>query len=88
MSLACLAGPFLKRILLGGLCALLWPLSTQAADACHGSRDLVVVGHMDDDLLFMNPDLSNSIQAGACMQVLYLTASERKGGLEYMYRRE
>ncbi|MEN5251181.1 PIG-L family deacetylase [Alcaligenes aquatilis] len=88
MSLACLAGPFLKRILLGGLCALLWPLSTQAADACHGSRDLVVVGHMDDDLLFMNPDLSSSIQAGACMQVLYLTASERKGGLEYMYRRE
>ncbi|QFY77758.1 PIG-L family deacetylase [Alcaligenes faecalis] len=88
MSLALSAGPFLKRILLGGLCAVLLPLSAQAADACHGSRDLVVVGHMDDDLLFMNPDLSSNIQAGACMQVLYLTASERKGGLEYMYSRE
>lgn len=88
MSLAYLAGLFLKRILLGGLSALLLPFSAQATDACHGSRDLVVVGHMDDDLLFMNPDLSHSIQAGACMQVLYLTASERKGGLEYMYSRE
>ncbi|WP_081251525.1 PIG-L family deacetylase [Alcaligenes faecalis] len=88
MPLACLTGSFLKHTLLGGLCALLLPLSAQATDACHGSRDLVVVGHMDDDLLFMNPDLSSNIQAGACMQVLYLTASERKGGLEYMYSRE
>ncbi|MCX5463033.1 PIG-L family deacetylase [Alcaligenes parafaecalis] len=88
MPLASLALTTLKRILLGGLCALLLPLSAHAADACHGSRDLVVVGHMDDDLLFMNPDLSSNIQAGACMQVLYLTASERKGGLEYMYSRE
>ncbi|WP_080747932.1 PIG-L family deacetylase [Alcaligenes faecalis] len=88
MYLAFSAGPSLKHRLLGGLCALLLSFSAQAADACHGSRDLVVVGHMDDDLLFMNPDLSSNIQAGGCMQVLYLTASERKGGLEYMYSRE
>lgn len=88
MYLAFSAGPSLKHRLLGGLCALLLSFSAQAADACHGSRDLVVVGHMDDDLLFMNPDLSSNIQAGGCMQVLYLTASERKSGLEYMYSRE
>lgn len=88
MYLAFSAGPSLKHRLLGGLCALLLSFSAQAADACHGSQDLVVVGHMDDDLLFMNPDLSSNIQAGGCMQVLYLTASERKGGLEYMYSRE
>ncbi|WP_369326717.1 PIG-L family deacetylase [Alcaligenes nematophilus] len=88
MYLAFSAGPSLKHRLLGGLCALLLSFSAQAADACYGSRDLVVVGHMDDDLLFMNPDLSSNIQAGGCMQVLYLTASERKGGLEYMYSRE
>ncbi|MDH4868267.1 PIG-L family deacetylase [Alcaligenes nematophilus] len=88
MYLAFSAGPSLKHRLLGALCALLLSFSAQAADACHGSRDLVVVGHMDDDLLFMNPDLSSNIQAGGCMQVLYLTASERKGGLEYMYSRE
>lgn len=88
MSLASLACSVLIRSLFAGLCAFVLPLSVLAADACHGSRDLVVVGHMDDDLLFMNPDLSSNIQAGACMQVLYLTASERKGGLEYMYSRE
>ena len=89
MPAALLACATLKRILFIGLCALLLPLpALAAADACQGSRDLVVVGHMDDDLLFMNPDLLSAIQAGSCMQVLYLTASERKGGLEYMYSRE
>lgn len=88
MSFASLARPLLKHILLGGLCALLLPLPTLAADNCHGSRDLVVVGHTDDDLLFMNPDLLSTIRSGACLQVLYMTASERKGGLEYMYGRE
>ena len=89
MPAASLACATVKRLLLAGLCALLLPLSALAAsDSCHGGRDLVVVGHMDDDLLFMNPDLLNTIQSGACMQVLYLTASERKGGLDYMYSRE
>ena len=88
MPVASLACATLKRILLGGLCALLLPLPALAADTCHGSRDLVVVGHTDDDLLFMNPDLLSTIQSGGCIQVLYLTASERKGGLDYMYGRE
>lgn len=51
-------------------------------------RDLAIVAHMDDDLLFMNPDLQNAIQAGACLTVLYLTASERDEGASYMLERE
>lgn len=79
----------LRRTPLLGLAALLLPLSVQAAAPdCHAIRDLAFVGHMDDDLLFMNPDLANAIQAGGCVQVVYLTASERKDGLDYMYSRE
>ncbi|WP_341669621.1 PIG-L family deacetylase [Alcaligenes sp. SDU_A2] len=79
----------LRRSALLGLYALLLPLASHAAPAlCPAGRDLAFVGHMDDDLLFMNPDLSKAIQDGACVQVVYLTASERKGGLDYMHSRE
>lgn len=79
----------LWRLPLLGLAALTLPFSSLAASPdCHAIRDLAFVAHMDDDLLFMNPDLSNAIQAGGCLQVVYLTASERKGGLDYMYSRE
>lgn len=55
---------------------------------CNGIKDLVFVAHQDDDLLFMNPDIASSIQAGGCVQVVYLTASERGEGEGYMLGRE
>ncbi|RTZ47986.1 PIG-L family deacetylase [Candidimonas sp. SYP-B2681] len=55
---------------------------------CNGIKDLVFVPHQDDDLLFMNPDISSSIDAGGCVQVVYLTASERGEGEGYMLGRE
>lgn len=63
-----------------------WP--ARDAMPCHGIRDLAVVAHMDDDLLFMNPDLQSVVQAGGCLAVLYLTASERDEGVPYMLERE
>ncbi|MCH4272891.1 PIG-L family deacetylase [Kerstersia gyiorum] len=62
---------------------------TGAGDTnCHGIRDLAFVAHMDDDLLFMNPDLQAVSRAGACLTVVYLTASERDEGVAYMLSRE
>ncbi|NYT60982.1 PIG-L family deacetylase [Alcaligenaceae bacterium] len=55
---------------------------------CNGIKDLVFVPHQDDDLLFMNPDIEASINAGACVQVVYLTASDRGEGEGYMLGRE
>ncbi|SHH86412.1 GlcNAc-PI de-N-acetylase [Pollutimonas bauzanensis] len=55
---------------------------------CHGMKDLVFVPHQDDDLLFMNPDIGSTIDAGGCVQVVYLTASERGEGEGYMLGRE
>ncbi|HYG45800.1 MAG TPA: PIG-L family deacetylase, partial [Bordetella sp.] len=43
---------------------------------CHGIKDLAFVAHLDDDLLFMNPDIAANIGAGGCVQVVYLTASD------------
>ncbi|MEQ4619423.1 MAG: PIG-L family deacetylase [Corticimicrobacter sp.] len=60
---------------------------TPPAD-CHGIRDLVVVAHMDDDLLFMNPDIDATLAAGGCVRTLYMTASERNDGAPYMRSRE
>ncbi len=55
---------------------------------CHAIRDLAFVAHLDDDLLFMNPDLMDNIQAGGCVRVVYLTASDAGEGEPYMFGRE
>jgi Uncharacterized proteins, LmbE homologs len=55
---------------------------------CHGMKDLVFVAHLDDDLLFMNPDIEDVIEGGGCVTVVYLTASERGEGTGYMLGRE
>lgn len=70
--------------------ALAWAAPARAHDqaACHDIRDLVFVGHMDDDLLFMNPDLANTLREGGCLQLVYLTASDRGEGAPYMLGRE
>ncbi|HWK70344.1 MAG TPA: PIG-L family deacetylase [Burkholderiaceae bacterium] len=67
------------------------PLASWAGPAlaqCNGIKDLVFVPHQDDDLLFMNPDIESAIDAGGCVQVVYLTASERGEGEPYMLGRE
>lgn len=55
---------------------------------CSASRDLIVVAHQDDDLLFMNPDIADTIALGGCVRVVYLTASDRGEGEGYMAGRE
>lgn len=63
------------------------PASFSLAE-CHGVKDLTFVAHLDDDLLFMNPDIASNIQADACVQVVYLTASDAGEGEGYMLGRE
>ena len=38
------------------------------------SRDLAIVAHVDDDLLFMNPDIMTSIHDGNTVRTFYMTA--------------
>ncbi|MET9883802.1 PIG-L family deacetylase [Streptomyces sp. NPDC006430] len=49
------------------------PVSTTAGSV------LQVVAHPDDDLFFMNPDLSRSLTAGTPLTAVYLTSGEADG---------
>lgn len=73
-------------ILFGGGIPAAWAAASLVQ--CNGMKDLVFVPHQDDDLLFMNPDIESTIDAGGCVQVVYLTASERGEGEPYMLGRE
>jgi LmbE family N-acetylglucosaminyl deacetylase len=76
------------------LCTVATLLSAQAFAApptlaqCHGIKDMAFVAHLDDDLLFMNPDIASNIQAGGCVRLVYLTASDAGEGDTYMLGRE
>ncbi len=82
--------PAVLIVFLPLLGAASWPAPALADEgvSCHGIRDLVFVAHMDDDLLFMNPDIADTLDAGGCLQVVYLTASDRGEGAPYMLGRE
>lgn len=47
-----------------------------AAVAAPGARFVQVVAHPDDDMVFMNPDLTTSIASGGDVTSIYLTFGE------------
>ncbi|APR75552.1 Hypothetical protein A7982_00898 [Minicystis rosea] len=51
-------------------------IATSAEEALGVGRDLFMVAHQDDDLLFMNPDVSKSIRSGNVVRTIYLTDGE------------
>jgi LmbE family N-acetylglucosaminyl deacetylase len=53
-----------------------------------GNTIMQIVAHEDDDLLFMNPDLEHSIDAGDCIRTVYVTAGDAGGGKFYWLGRE
>lgn len=59
---------------------------------CGDIQDQYVVAHEDDDLLFMNPDLSSAIRLKHCVLTTFLTAGndnkQGQAGLTYMKQRE
>ncbi|MDB5170043.1 MAG: hypothetical protein JWN82_439 [Candidatus Saccharibacteria bacterium] len=52
------------------------PLADLSSTGCKSTTLMQFVAHQDDDLLFMNPDLDNSIAAGDCVRTVYLTAGD------------
>jgi LmbE family N-acetylglucosaminyl deacetylase len=48
---------------------------------------LTFVAHQDDDLIFMNPDVASDEQAKYNVWVVYLTAGQDTGGMEYAHKR-
>ncbi|WP_284581350.1 PIG-L family deacetylase [Streptomyces sp. 2P-4] len=65
----------------GGVVALAYGHGTvqPSGESVTGGSVLHVVAHPDDDLFFMNPDLSRSIRAGSKVTTVYLTSGESDG---------
>jgi LmbE family N-acetylglucosaminyl deacetylase len=59
-----------------------------AADACARNRSLNLPAHEDDDLLFMNPDIQQDIDAGRCVLTAVFTAGDAGLGAGYWEERE
>lgn len=51
-------------------------VSSESSIVCRGCSDLYIVAHEDDDLLFMNPDIRNSIRLGNTVRTVFLTAGD------------
>ncbi|HEX7484411.1 MAG TPA: PIG-L family deacetylase [Candidatus Saccharimonadales bacterium] len=70
--------------------ASILPISTNQIrnTRCNNSTIMNIVAHQDDDILFMNPDLIHSLQAGDCIRSVYLTAGDSGGGRLYWLGRE
>lgn len=52
------------------------------------STVLTIIAHQDDDIIFMNPDLQNDLDAGACATTVFLTAGDSGNGEQYWKDRE
>ncbi|KAL2847752.1 hypothetical protein BJY01DRAFT_246654 [Aspergillus pseudoustus] len=59
-----------------------------AATLATAARNLNIIAHQDDDLLFLNPSLQHSIQAGDEIQTVYLTAGDSGLGPDYWTSRQ
>ncbi|GAA5532261.1 PIG-L family deacetylase [Deinococcus aluminii] len=53
-----------------------------APDLCNDAQDVYVVAHEDDDLLFMNPDISNVVRQNHCVVTVFLTAGDNEYGTQ------
>jgi LmbE family N-acetylglucosaminyl deacetylase len=62
--------------------------STMTAESLPCARTLNVVAHEDDDLLFINPSVSEDIAAGRCVVTLFVTAGDAGRPGSYWLRRE
>ena len=75
-------GGFLTATLL----AVCLCIGTSLANAAQ--RDMNIVAHQDDDILFMNPDIAHAIQGNHSILTVFLTAGDAGIGPAYMVTRE
>jgi LmbE family N-acetylglucosaminyl deacetylase len=62
--------------------------ATTAADEGGPERDLFIVAHEDDDLLFLSPTLANAIADAHDVRTIYVTAGNADQGAAYWSGRE
>ena len=63
-------------------------LSSLPAMNCTKPTLMTIVAHQDDDLTFMNPNLTNFLKTGDCDRAVYLTAGDDGQGVNYWIGRQ
>lgn len=56
--------------------------------ACNGKTIMNIVAHEDDDLLFINPDITHDLAHHDCVRTVYVTAGDDGRGAAYLLQRE
>lgn len=79
------AGLFVSS-LVGSLFAVQRPVLSVAS--CHNGKNMNIVAHQDDDILFLSPDLLDSIDEGDCVRTVYVTAGNDGRTASYWTKRE
>ena len=59
-----------------------------AAVSCEAGSVVNVVAHPNDDLLFLGSDLVSSVQSGACVRTVFVTAGDANRDAAYWQSRE
>jgi hypothetical protein len=71
--------------------AALMPFTAHAASPaadCHAGTLVTVVAHLDDDLLFVNPGISDKLDAGWCVTTVHLIGGANGAKFDYVVLRE
>lgn len=83
------AWPKIAAISLATLLLPLLPSQLVAAAVnCPNGKQLNIVAHQDDDLLFLSPDLVNAVRGGKCVRTIFVTAGDANGDASYWQSRE
>jgi hypothetical protein len=73
---------------LAGLAALVPRAALAAAPDCRAGTLVTVVAHLDDDLLFVNPGISEHLDAGWCIVTVHLIGGMNSSSFDYVLTRE
>lgn len=92
MSSRAALGFALLACLIGALAALA-PCKALAAETarnadCRAGTLVTVVAHLDDDLLFVDPGITDRMQAGWCIVTVHLIGGANSSGFDYVLTRE
>ncbi|MBC7546796.1 PIG-L family deacetylase [Candidatus Saccharibacteria bacterium] len=70
--------------------ATILPIAASALPGtdCRNATTMNFVAHEDDDILFMNPDITVDLQSGRCVRTVYVTAGDSGYGAAYLASRE
>jgi LmbE family N-acetylglucosaminyl deacetylase len=68
--------------------ALISAGAARAQSSCASGSSVYVVAHEDDSILFQNPDLSQDITGGRCVETVFATAGDAGQGSSYWLGRE